>query len=418
MRSLRVMTSIVNIAIIGSGPAGQTCAIGLARAGHRVTLMERTPALGGVGAGLLIGPTGQAVLGSLGLGEAFKRVAAPVRRLHGTNHRGRTVLDLRYADLRVGAAGLGVHRAALAGVLDLAITDTGLTKLFGVEVTSLAEDARAVRVVNACGTTIGAFDLVVVASGAHSALRRAAHPLVRRECTYPWGALWFIGPDPTGTLAGTLRQVYRGTRRMIGFLPSGRLDACGPELVSMFWSIPLRDWTGPDSFDFASWQREAILLAPFAREFLAQIQGPQHLIFASYSDVVMRAPHRGRIVFIGDAAHAMSPQLGQGANLGMMDGLTLAAALTRESHLPAALEAYAHQRRRHVRLYQSASRHLTPVFQSNLAPLGFVRDAFLGPACRFGPTRRIGLEMLAGTRTRWLASNRIRHELLTEPASD
>ena len=109
-------------------------------------------------------------------------------------------------------------------------------------------------------------------------------------------------------------------------------------------------------------------------------------------------PIAGRVLFLGDAAHGTSPQLGQGANLALAGAATLADALARHADLDAGLAAYVALRRRPLAYYQTMSRWLTPFFQSDLAPLGWLRDAFLGPAHRLPFVRRLIATTMAGTR--------------------
>jgi len=373
------------------------CAARLAQTGHDVVLFERADALGAVGAGILIQPTGQRVLADLGVADAFSSISAPVERLLGTNHRNRVVLDLHYRDLHSAAVGRGVHRAALAEVLARAVNAGGVDVQFGIEIIRFEEHTNGIVLTDSEGNHHGAFDLAVAANGARSKLRQQSG-LVKRDRAYPWGALWFVGSDHDGALSGTLRQVYHSTQSMIGFLPTGVIAPGSEPLVSMFWSLKTVQWTGPADFDVRAWKERAIRLAPFAECFLAQITTADQLIFAAYADVVLHRSSVGRIVFVGDAAHAMSPQLGQGANLGMMDGWALAESIDSHSSLEVALRSFERARRRHIWLYQFASRWLTPVFQSDWPLVGGVRDLLLGPACRFGPTRRLGLEMLAGVK--------------------
>ncbi len=101
---------------------------------------------------------------------------------------------------------------------------------------------------------------------------------------------------------------------------------------------------------------------------------------AAYHDVRMRVWHGDRVALLGDAAHALSAQLGQGENLVLMDAAALArrarvASAPRGSRpLPEALVAYSAARRKHLRFYQFATRWTTPFFQSDLLPLGLLRD--------------------------------------------
>jgi 2-polyprenyl-6-methoxyphenol hydroxylase-like FAD-dependent oxidoreductase len=109
----------------------------------------------------------------------------------------------------------------------------------------------------------------------------------------------------------------------------------------------------------------------------------EELLPAGYRDVVVRTPFRldgGRgAALVGDAAHAMSPQLGTGTSLALADAWALDHALAGHSDLGDALAAYAADRARHVRWYQWWTRLMMPVFQSDLAPLAWPRD-LLAPA--------------------------------------
>src|SRR5207342_1517696 len=124
----------------------------------------------------------------------------------------------------------------------------------------------------------------------------------------------------------------------------------------------------------AAWKDDVAAIWPEAAELIAPIQAADELQPAFYVHYTARHPVRGRVVLIGDAAHATSPQLGQGANMGLLDARALAAALARQADVAAALADYARARRRHVRFYQRASYWLTPLFQSDGRIAAAVRD--------------------------------------------
>ncbi len=376
--------------IIGAGIGGLATATLLARAGWTAHVHDRAPELRPVGAGLLIQPTGMRILDRIGVGDRVRSFAAPVARLRGTTPSDRTVLHLAYADLRPGLHGFGVHRAALHAALLHAATGAGVAITTGADIQNPADCGKA--------------DLVVIADGARSSLRRFAGE-VRRERRYPWGALWFVAERPADFPADTLRQVYRGTKTMLGFLPSGRVQPGGPETVSAFWSLRDGAFTPDTPFDLGAWRREATALLPAARSIIDQVRTRDDLIYAPYFDVHLRQ-RPGPVVAIGDAAHATSPQLGQGANLALADAAALADALTTTRDIPAAIATFARARRATTRYYRVVSRWLTPFFQSDLSVLAWPRDLLMGPACRFPPTRDEMLITLAGGKTGWLPSTR------------
>src|SRR6478735_3252239 len=90
------------IAIVGCGMAGTMAATLLARAGHDVAIFERAPRVGPVGAGLLLQPSGQAVLRRAGLLDDAVRDAEVIEEMHAVTHTGRTLVRLVYGDLASG----------------------------------------------------------------------------------------------------------------------------------------------------------------------------------------------------------------------------------------------------------------------------------------------------------------------------
>ncbi|MEO5624897.1 MAG: NAD(P)/FAD-dependent oxidoreductase [Dokdonella sp.] len=391
----------MKIAIVGYGTAGQAAALFLARDGHSIELFERSQQLHPVGAGFLLQPTGLGVLDALGLGEAALANGARIERLHGVNSAGRLVMDMRYADLSAASFGLGMTRGALFTLLHERCAVVARIRT-GTRIVSTPGGSRGL--VDDSGTEYGPYDLIVVADGSNSCLR-AASELVLRDAPYPWGAMWCLLPADEWPYANELRQRYDGTRRMLGVLPVGTRpgNEDGKRWLTFYYSLP---GAHVDSFDMAALaqlQRDVAQLWPELAQRTQALVDPAQLNRARYRDVVLRRPWHERTVFIGDSAHGMSPQLGQGVNMALLDAQALANELRAHTDVESGLAAYARERTRHVAIYQTLSRWLTPLFQSDSRLLAPLRDTFFGPLGRLPYAKPQMLKILAGTKRHWLS---------------
>jgi len=387
---------MIEVGVVGCGTAGAAAAILLARAGCKVTVLERVPDPGPVGAGIVLQPTGQAVLARLGLAGEIAARAARIDRLWCRTPGGRSIVDLRYDAVDDRWFGLGVHRGVLFDSLYRAAgAEPRVEVRTGVEIVALSRDGARTSVVDAAGDGHGPFDLVVVADGAVSELRDAAGATTR-DAPYPWGALWFVGADTSLLFSGQLYQVAAGARRLYGVLPTGLGPRGGTPQVSLFWSLRADQLDAWRAAGLAAWKREVATFDPRARHLLDQIDDADQVVFARYRDVRMRRCHDRGVVFIGDAAHATSPQLGQGANLALLDALVLAESVAAHPAVDDALAAYAAARRRHLAYYQRMTRWLTPFFQSRSRVLGWVRDVVFPLGIRLPPVRRFMVRTMAG----------------------
>lgn len=395
------MTERLRIAVIGYGTAGQAMAILLTRDGHDVEIFERVPTGPGVGAGFLLQPSGLQVLWQMGLLEAVRAHAAPVHRLYGDTPCGRAVMDMGYGGLDVRLHGLGMQRGALFSLLDQARDGAG--QLHAGTTIDAVDTARGQLRDNE-GRTHGPFDLVVAADGAASSLRATIAGGAGLDRVYPWGALWCLLPAGEWPHVQQLRQRYVAARKMIGLLPVGTRPGDDTPRLSFFWSLPRADFARWEDEGMQPWLQELHALWPEASARFDHLHDAGQLSRAVYRDAVMTRWHQGRMVLVGDAAHAMSPQLGQGVNMALLDALALRDALRVHGAGETALQAYQAQRRAHVAVYQRWSRWLTPLFQSDRDAWAKARDALLGPMGRLPGGRGHMLRVLSGTQHGWFGS--------------
>jgi 2-polyprenyl-6-methoxyphenol hydroxylase-like FAD-dependent oxidoreductase len=168
--------------------------------------------------------------------------------------------------------------------------------------------------------------------------------------------------------------------------------------------VPTVELAPEAPLDLTGMHRTAVALWPEASRLVADAIIVNDFARATYRNVALPQWNDGPILFIGDAAHGTSPQLGQGANLGLVDAWTLAPALEQNETVADAIGWFAERRSAPVRFYRQASHLLTPFFQSRLTPLGWLRDLFMILPCRMPFLRPMAATTLAGTRSGWLSS--------------
>lgn len=385
------MTQQLTIGIAGAGIGGLATAALLAREGHRVTLFDQFEVAAPVGSGLMLQETGLAVLGSMGLRDRVENLGTPILRLHGISvDTGRAVLDVRYRDLRHSLAGLGIQRPVLFHVLHEAAMAAGARIVPATRIT--AANGLNGMLVDASGGGHGPYDLVIDALGVRSALSSAP----KKELSY--GALWATLPWPEGGPfhPSALEQRYEGARKMAGVMPSGRAEKAESTSLTYFWSIRADQFEAFRAAPLVHWKDAARRLWPDTEMLLDQLTDHDQLTLARYRHRTHSGAVEGRLVHIGDAWHAASPQLGQGANMALLDAYALASALHGETDIARALRRFLRLRAGHVRLYQLMTWAFTPVYQSDGTVLPWLRDRLAAPLLRLWPAPPLLAGLVAG----------------------
>lgn len=356
------------IGVVGFGVAGATVSTLLTRAGHEVTLFEQAPQVGPVGAGILLQPSGQAVLRMLGLLDRVAASGEVIERLRAFNHHGVRLVDMPYELLGPGVCAYGLHRGDLFEVLHEQVRSEKIEVHLGKEMRAVHQDGTVVTLADANGRPYGPFDFVLGCDGARSKLRRSS-PLSQGTYEYGYGALWLIGRCTA--VERRLHQVVRGTTQLLGLLPMGG-GRC-----SLFWLLHRRDRDQVLRGSVANWKDQVLRLCPLAEEMFDGLTDFQRVLYTSYQHTWLPRGHDDNVLFLGDAGHAMSPHLGQGVNLALIDALVFVDALSKTRNHREAFRTFRRRRAAHLRFYRWLSFGLTPFFQGGGPLLGWGRDLAL-----------------------------------------
>jgi len=391
----------LRVAIAGGGIAGLASAIFLARDGHRVEVFEKSPGIYAHGTGILLQPAGIDVLRRLDLETpAFARGCA-IERVVTRARDGATLMNLRYADLQPELRALGIRRPALAGVLHEGARSAGAGIHFDVAIEAISEDGSKVSLIERGAKTHGPFDLALVCNGLNSRLRDSVATGAKLR-PHARGVFSVVAPLPASLSSEVLLQSLNGMRDGVGMLPIGHGEGA-PSLVSFFWNARAGDLPHLEAEGYGAWCTYIEGFCPEAGELLRSFHGFDALTWSTTADVTLRRWHGARTLVMGDAAHALNPQLGLGATMALLDAQALSEclsqALRQELHdsgdaVSSALAAYQARRKPQVDRYARVSRIWSRLDGTGFSPLR--RRLFLATANGFPPLRRRLLKHVCG----------------------
>ena len=331
------LSNVTQVFVVGAGIGGLAAAVGLTRSGMTATVAERAERPGPVGAGLTIQPNAVIALDRLGVGEAVRAVATQLRGVQICTRDGRVLAELDAADAaelqdELGAPALGIHRATLHEVLVESLPPG--TVEFARTVVGVVPGPDAVDVQFADGTTDSS-DVVIGADGLHSRVRAA---LLGAGAPRYAGYFCWRGVTEWSAFPPGWSGEFWG--------PARRFGGCAIDGDRFYWFAVAAGPAGGSDPHGA----HAAVTATFAdfaavvRKTIAKTE-PEAVFRTDISD---RPPvstwGSGRVTLLGDAAHAMTPNLGQGACHAIEDALVLATHVGRLGPTTEALRAYEAQR--------------------------------------------------------------------------
>ncbi|MFI7060050.1 FAD-dependent monooxygenase [Kribbella sp. NPDC050124] len=320
--------------VIGAGIGGLTAAMGLQRIGWSMTVLERAPIIAEVGAGLTVWPNAERALDALGV-EIQSRSIPTISRGNLRTPSGRWLRHSHPEDVGV----LAIHRADLHDVLRKELPDEALHT--DAEVVSVSPEGT---VVCADGQKFTA-DLVIAADGVNSVTRRS---LWSGDPVFQHRTVW-RGVTPSGSVWPVQESMTLGRGVQTGVLP------LPDERVYWFLMVNAAQPNQLYGDDRAEVLRRVRHWHRPIPELVAATPEDQVL----HNDIVDLDPLptyvKDRVVLLGDAAHAMSPDLGQGACQAIEDAVVLTAALAADK-LPEALQRYDEQRRARLKPMKEAAR--------------------------------------------------------------
>lgn len=324
------------ILVIGGGIGGLTAAIALRAKGHDVDVIERDPDWSVYGVGIIQQSNVVRAMTQLGLLDDYLSAGVGFDAVEIFLPNGTMIARVPSPRLVDGKpANVGIGRRALHKVLGDRTLASGASVRLGVTADGIDDQGGAVAVAFSDGST-GRYDLVVGADGVYSQTRAILFPDAPQP-QFTGQSVWrynFARPAGLDAL-----QVYNGPTG-VGLVP------ISDTLMYMYATTPEPDNPRYPREGLAATMRGKLAhAAPAIRALAEQITRDEDVVYRPLEGLLVEGPwHKGRIVLLGDAVHATTPHLGQGAGMAIEDSLVLADELSRHDDLELALTAYRERR--------------------------------------------------------------------------
>jgi 2-polyprenyl-6-methoxyphenol hydroxylase-like FAD-dependent oxidoreductase len=324
------------ILIVGGGIGGLTSAIALGRQGHAIEVIERDPDWAVYGVGIIQQGNVVRAMKELGLIDDYLEAGFPFEQVDVFIPSGAHVASLPMPKLVPGyPAGVGIGRRALHKVLGDRAIEAGAKVRLGVTATRFDDHGDGVTVAFSDGSA-GRYDFVIGADGIYSQTRRTIFPEALGP-EFTGQAVWRYNlerPDDVVSL-----HAYEGPIGA-GLMPLSQ------ELMYMFLTTPEPDNRRYPREQLAEAMRSKLDgLAPALVALGEKITDNDEVVYKPLEWLMLEGDwHKGRIVLLGDAVHATTPHLGQGAGMAIEDSIVLADELAKTDTIEAAFRAFRDRR--------------------------------------------------------------------------
>lgn len=326
----------MKILIVGAGIGGLSAAIALGKNGHAVTLIERDPEWSVYGVGIIQQSNVVRAMDQLGVLDAFLDAAFGFDAVEIFTPDGTKMARVPSPRLVEGRpANVGISRRALQKVLADQANVSGAEVRLGLTVATLTDDGAGVDATFSDGSS-DRYDLVIGADGAYSQVRGMILPGVDGP-QFTGQAVWRYNFPRLADLDAL--QVYNGPTG-VGLVPMSA------ELMYMYVTTPEPDNPRYPLDGIAAVMRAKLAnCSPAIRTLGEQIVHDSGVVYRPLEGLLVTGPwHKGRIGLMGDAVHATTPHLGQGAGMAIEDAIVLADEIGRHDSVEAALQAYRDRR--------------------------------------------------------------------------
>ena len=330
--------------VVGGGPAGLTCATYLRRAGVEVEVSEISRDTGG-GAGLGLSSNALMPLRELGLLEEILACSTPIPFLLVCDDAGNTIVDVPRPGPEDPALPVDsvIARKDLARILEAAAHKAGVRITVGRQILGLSEAEKGVTVRFDEGPE-ARYDAVIGADGIGSTVRRLVWGPSEVQSAGEAGWRW-LTPARSSLKRGTFHLGSGGTNLGLFPIPGGRLYAAMGEPIAKSFNS-----TFETRRDDVERRLKEQFTGDFARDTLADLPPASQIHYSRYPAMLIPRPwHRGRVLLIGDAVHAMPPHSSSGAAMAIEDGAVLYQELQRASNWEEAMQAFTERRWRRVK---------------------------------------------------------------------